>query len=977
MKRISILFLGAFCLLLINSIHIAGQSIPVPTSVIRVVEGSVHAGEVPTAQIGSYPIIDGKLDDFCWEKASRVSGFYTLDNRWGINQQTTVYFLYDNQYKSWNRPVRRIYIGFKCYNSQMDKLKRIGGNYEDMRGYYIERVTPLFFGIGGKQLDPHWEYQHSFAKDYWTEERGVVVSELLEREPNEGDTLRLNLFRDNGVFDENSKWSGILVFGGASDPVCEISTFGDLSMGENTGEIKVINNSRLPVTVEATIEIFPLSGVEYTREYGRILLSDYRPEKLASLQLSDKPYSFPNQISLKGREMRKANVEYTVKEEGDHYLTFTLSNPKTKVIYYRTGFIFTITPNKKNLTDLRMRLAKLKGLIPFSPEGIRRGLENELGILEKELRRLDQEAAKTPTKGGWQLLTEKVEELDRNIGKFQHKIGSYKIYTREWNQLEYGLGIETNLAKLRRDKPFSGEISNSVRISGCGNEYEGFQLVIFPFEKDLEKIEVKVTDLVNKEKGTKISGENIEINAVGYVRTKRPGYEVEYIGWWPDPIVPLEKPYFSDVKADQMLQPIWVTVYIPPDTPAGEYQGEVTVSPSNSHPLGINLMVKVWSFDISTTPHIREFFRFTDDDWCASAVTGSELDIFRRFYNKELTPELYREWCAFHLKYRIGQPNVGLRYVSKIPGPDGSNDYSIVDRNLEFCIKRGLNVFDLIGMFYMRGQLSPEGLKETVDFLVDYSKHLKEKGWFKYAVVEPYNEASPEITKYYHIPIKEAIPDLKILQKGGSDYYSSWRKGEKSPLTGIIDVWCPGDVPPALWDEAIKERHAAGDECWAYHNYLDSRIERPTINLRKIHWRAWARKLDGLAFWATMEWEYNQREGEEVENKWPYRPWEGVSPYGNGDGHLIYPGPEGHPLSSIRLEIIRDSEEDYEYLYTLRELTQKLRESKVGRYQDLINESEKLLDIDNSLAEPVSSEKLYQLREQIALQIEKIKGILK
>jgi hypothetical protein len=37
----------------------------------------------------------------------------------------------------------------------------------------------------------------------------------------------------------------------------------------------------------------------------------------------------------------------------------------------------------------------------------------------------------------------------------------------------------------------------------------------------------------------------------------------------------------------------------------------------------------------------------------------------------------------------------------------------------------------------------------------------------------------------------------------------------------------------------------------------------------------------------------------------------------HGDGLLIYPGPDSQPLSSLRLEAIRDGLEDYEYLYLL------------------------------------------------------------
>ena len=155
-------------------------------------------------------------------------------------------------------------------------------------------------------------------------------------------------------------------------------------------------------------------------------------------------------------------------------------------------------------------------------------------------------------------------------------------------------------------------------------------------------------------------------------------------------------------------------------------------------------------------------------------------------------------------------------------------------------------------------------------------------------------------------------------------------------------------------------------------------MDKPAINLRKIHWRAWARKLDGLAYWSTTFWPYNVRRGEPVRDKWPNSPWETMShPMGNGDGHFIYPGPDGHPLSSFRLENLRDAQEDYEYLYTLRALTDKLKDSNEERYQDLIDESEKLLDVDNALPDPVSPEMLYQLRDQIAYQIEKIKVLFK
>jgi len=943
------------------AISLFGEYIPVPANLIRVVEGKKNYG-VPGL---THPIVDGRLDDQCWKKASRISGFYTVDGRLGELQKTQVYLLYDNQ-EAWHRKgAYRLHLGFKCYNSRMDELKRIGGYYRD--AFYLDREAInkvrsrnlAFFIVNGQEVFPHWEYQNAFYEDHWVQERAALVGEILGREPVVGDSFTLQLHRRNGVHNQDSRWKGTLVFGSALDPVCEILDFGELSLGDNSAEIELLNNSGKPRPLLATMKIYPLKGAAYT-------FRNYRLVQLDSLELAGEPYSFTTRLELAGNEKREALVPYTVKEEGEHYITFSLSCPESGTVYLRTGFLFTVSANRAKLAELESRLRGLKEKVRASgSKEVRKLLQRELTRLERELGRLKRTTDKAQSPGSWRLLTEDVQELERKIGKLTHKIGSYRVYgltQAGGSDLEYGLAVESNLKKLRRDKPFPGEITDRVEISACGGEYEGFQLVVLPFEKELGNIEIKVSDLLNRENNSSVGRKNIEISAVGYVHTKLPTYKAEYIGWWPDPLVPLQRPYFNGIGAEELLQPFWITVYVPRGTPAGEYTGELTVLPANSHPLKMKLTLRVRNFSISRTPHIKEFFRFFKSSWEA-------------FYNREMTPEEYRQACAFHLKYRIGQPNVGEDFIT-YSAADSTYDYSVVEQNIRFCLERGLNVFDI--SFANVRVLTAEGLEEAMDRLVHYSNHLKQAGLFNYSLVEPLNEVSAEVTKPFYRMMKERIPGLRILQKGGgSNYYEFWKRGEKAPLEGVLDIWCPGYVPPPSWDEAIAERHAAGEECWAYHDYVDCVIDKPAVNLRKIHWRAWARNLDGLAYWSTDFWPYNVRKGEPLENKWPNSPWETMShPFGNGDGHFIYPGPGGRLLSSVRLEVLRDAQEDYEYLYTLKQMTEQLEKKGAATHRRLIEESKKLLDIDNMLSEPVSPDDLLQLREQIALQIEKIKKLL-
>jgi hypothetical protein len=62
------------------------------------------------------PRIDGRLDDKIWESAPFVTGFKTYYPDFGIDmpEQTIVYMVYDRE---------NLYFGFKCFDSQPDKIK--------------------------------------------------------------------------------------------------------------------------------------------------------------------------------------------------------------------------------------------------------------------------------------------------------------------------------------------------------------------------------------------------------------------------------------------------------------------------------------------------------------------------------------------------------------------------------------------------------------------------------------------------------------------------------------------------------------------------------------------------------------------------------------------------------------------------------------------------------------------------------------
>ncbi|HTL29793.1 MAG TPA: DUF4091 domain-containing protein, partial [Tepidisphaeraceae bacterium] len=137
----------------------------------------------------------------------------------------------------------------------------------------------------------------------------------------------------------------------------------------------------------------------------------------------------------------------------------------------------------------------------------------------------------------------------------------------------------------------------------------------------------------------------------------------------------------------------------------------------------------------------------------------------------------------------------------------------------------------------------------------------------------------------------------------------------------------------ATWRD---QTHKKGNEYWWYvcvapadRRYANLFIEQPASQHRILFWQTWSHDVDGLLYWGMNFWSW-------YEYKWP----EGTKgptmrlpakdapnfvsvPEAPGDGCSMYPGPTpSQPLSSIRLEVMRDGEEDYEYFKMLDRLIQ-------------------------------------------------------
>jgi len=320
----------------------------------------------------------------------------------------------------------------------------------------------------------------------------------------------------------------------------------------------------------------------------------------------------------------------------------------------------------------------------------------------------------------------------------------------------------------------------------------------------------------------------------------------------------------------------------------------------------------------------------------------------------------------------------------------------------------GFNAFHLPvmgmggGTFYSRSygvlsgfeQNTPEYNKLMKCYLSQVEKHLEEKGWlgreYVYWFDEPDEDDYPFVREGMNV-LKNGAPEIKRFIT---------EMNQVNPIMDITDICCTiwNYIDPEDIDSMIKQ----GKEFWSYlctgprPPWINLFIDKDAINLRMWCWMSYQYKLTGILVWKANYWDSNVlSEHGKLQNPWEdpmsYRRGYGTplgKPrlWGNGDGRFFYPPNrdvnnnhqkflEG-PVRSVRLSILREGIEDYEYFVLLQNLRNKLNPQKdktlIARVDALLHFDESYFSSgDNYTKNPLL---LYERRQAIAGMIEKLKA---
>ena len=500
-----------------------------------------------------------------------------------------------------------------------------------------------------------------------------------------------------------------------------------------------------------------------------------------------------------------------------------------------------------------------------------------------------------------------------------------------------------SLEKIRPYDRVPEHAPQSVKIQAARNEFEPFQVVLRAESPAIDAVDIEVTDLRGKS-GVIPSAKYISAYLVRYLNLKTPSSVTGGTGEWPDPLVPRVDRYANERRnafpfklTAGRNQPIWIDVYVPPSTPAGLYSGHVNIMMAGKPRVSIPLDLEVWNFQLPSTSSLVTTFGFS-----GNSAVRAHYDSYTGSKDIEDLTRVYHKAALWH---RISlDSNAGVAPALAIKDDHVQVSWDTYDSVVEpFMDGTVFTSTDPLSgaRATSLGVTTPVFLLTTAEQRIEYwrqiAAHFREKGWFDrlfhYVWDEPQPKDFPaliELGKTAH----RADPALKNLvaaplEPNWSDVIDIWSPAincfERKPFFGSF---CNPMAERSAYDSEL----AKGKQLWWYQacgshgcdivggdyfrGWPSYVIDDAPVRNRIMEWLTWKYGIRGELYYSTTE-AYAKKD-----------PWKDVYLFGgNGDGTLFYPGrPDviggtSHvPVESIRLKLIREGLEDYEYLTILSKL---------------------------------------------------------
>ncbi|PKO17731.1 MAG: hypothetical protein CVU39_04415 [Chloroflexi bacterium HGW-Chloroflexi-10] len=503
--------------------------------------------------------------------------------------------------------------------------------------------------------------------------------------------------------------------------------------------------------------------------------------------------------------------------------------------------------------------------------------------------------------------------------------------------------------KIFKDTALPADAGAEVKVFAAKNEFEPFVVAVKPTTSGNVTVSI----------GSFGSGITAEIYQVKYVNITTTTDYSGRSGYNPDPLWPLSSGAAVNVAANENTA-FWFSLHVAESVAAGDYTANVSIG-------GVSIPVRlhVFNFAIPQELHVASQMNFSQQAILSKyGVSGTGADywtyvdkIKQYMIDHRLTPSsvlwsggLTTNGASPYIDYNCNGTftdndgiwgfedpaeryiagsglmngtfstafNNGTGFSSFMAATFRNNDASADQRPDSFCGQTRTSAD-----WYTANNPNTPYNQKWFQYMVSMQNYLNNLGYldegYYYLANEPQDQTDYNAVAWYSQEIKKVAPNLKLMlseEPKPEIYANPTYPGAK------IDIWLAFlgiHFKPEVALERLKNHN---EETWIYFlkstyypRFNPFTIDHAGVEAKFSGWFLWKYRLRGLAYYRFNDWGVN--------------PW--TSPYQNGqngESGMMYPpsenntaiayGSNGHRfVPSIRLELLRDGLEDYEYFYML------------------------------------------------------------
>lgn len=508
------------------------------------------------------------------------------------------------------------------------------------------------------------------------------------------------------------------------------------------------------------------------------------------------------------------------------------------------------------------------------------------------------------------------------------------------------LAVLGSAAKVRPEGRVEG--APRVRLVAARNEFESFQVAVSATDEALRGLTVATDGPLEGPGGALIPEGNLTVYRVGYYTVRTPSDLEGAPGRWPDPLIPTvdrvvgepRNAFPVDVPRGEN-RVAWVDVQVPVDAPAGVYRGSLVVR-AQGHVAHLPVALMVLELTLPSTPRLRSAFRLVHSPCKALGLQGCETSdgvTAARSLFVRVALDNRMSISNPHATSLVGSSERGLAEFRKhiLPFLQGTAPTRLPGARLTSYQMNELRAHDVAGW---RREARAQGFEDRAFIYACDEPHFFPNyddpagNWARCrAELDAFDAAWPEAPKLVtaHIQSVEAHGmagriDIMVLNVELLDGPpgTRWFEGDQSPR--YRDFLADPTRPRELWLYTACGSHGCTRNNDPYSTgFAGYDIDAPASETRAMAWLAFLSGATGTLYYDTIL---------QLATAWDdqYRYT------GNGEGTLFYPGtPERiggtHPIpiESLRMKLVRDGYEDYEYLKALEDAGQGAEARRLAR----------------------------------------------